>query len=136
LLRTRGYRYELKVNNKERTLLAKCAGISRFAWNWGLANRKLLFQSQTGDARYTDSMKQHKKLNFLKHTDFPWMYEVSKCVPQEALRDLDRGYQNFFNNHQKRKRKQTTRYVGLPKFKKKGRCKDSFRLTGAITPLG
>ncbi len=132
MLRTRGYKYELKVNNKERTLLAKYAGISRFAWNWGLAARKSRYQTQTGAARYTDAIKQHKELNRLKHTDFPWMYEVSKCVPQEALRDLDRGYQNFFTNHQHRKRKQTTRYVGLPRFKKKGKCKDSFRLTGVV----
>jgi putative transposase len=60
------------------------------------------------------------------------MYEVSKCVPQEALRDLDRAYQNFFVNLNKRKRNQTTRYIGLPKFKKKGKSKDSFRLTGVI----
>ena len=132
MLRIRGYKYELRVNNKERTLLAKCASISRFTWNWGLDNRKKRFQTQTGNARYTNAVKQHKELNILKHTNFPWMYEVSKCVPQEALRDLDRGYQNIFSNHQKRKRKQTTRYVGLPRFKKKGKSKDSFRLTGTI----
>jgi putative transposase len=132
VLCTRGYKYELKVNNKEQTLLAKCAGISRFAWNWGLAARKTRYQTQTGDARYTDAMKQHKELNRLKSTDFQWMYEVSKCVPQEALRDLDRAYQNFFTNHRKRKRNQTSRYVGLPRFKKKGKSKDSFRLTGSI----
>ena len=132
MLCTRGYKYELHVNNKEQTLLAKCAGISRFAWNWGLANRKTRYQTQTGDARFTNAMKQHKKLNRLKSTDFPWMYEVSKCVPQEALRDSDCAYQNFFTNHRKRKRNQTTREVGLPRFKKKSKCKDSFRLTGAI----
>ncbi|PWI46630.1 transposase, partial [Candidatus Heimdallarchaeota archaeon B3_Heim] len=87
MLLTRGYKYELFVNNKERTLLTKCAGISRFAWNWGLAARKSRYQTQTGAARYTNAMRQHKELNRLKHTDFPWMYEVSKCVPQEALRD-------------------------------------------------
>ena len=132
MFRTRGYKYELKVNNKERTLLTKCAGVSRFTWNWGLNNRRKRYKYQIGTARYTNAMKQHKELNRLKPTDFPWMYEVSKCVPQEALRDLDRAYQNFFTNHQQRKRKQTTRNVGLPKFKKKGKCKDSFRLTGAI----
>jgi len=132
LLRTRGYKFELKVNNKEWSLLAKCAGISRFAWNWGLADRKKRYQTQTGAARFIDAMKQHKELNSLKQTNFPWMYEVSKCVPQESLRDLDRAYQNFFNNLQKRKMKQTTHNVGLPKFKKKGRSKDSFRLTGMI----
>ena len=132
MLCTRGYRYELRVNNKERTLLAKYAGLSRFAWNWGLAARKSRYQTQTGAARYTDAMKQHKELNRLKQTVFPWMYEVSKCVPQEALRDLDRAYQNFFTNLHQRKRKQTTHYVGAPKFKKKGKSKDSFRLTGVI----
>ncbi|MFX0182483.1 MAG: RNA-guided endonuclease InsQ/TnpB family protein [Candidatus Hodarchaeota archaeon] len=132
MLITRGYKYELKVNNKERTLLAKCAGTARFAWNWGLANRKQRFQTQTGTARYTDAMKQHKELNRLKQTDFSWMYEVSKCIPQEALRDLECAYHNFFTNLQKRKRHQTNRRVGFPKFKKKGRCKDSFRLTGTI----
>jgi len=129
---TRGYKHELKVNNRERTLLAKCAGTARFAWNWGLANRKKRLQTQTGAARYTDAMKQQKEINRLKQTDFPWMYEVSKCIPQEALRNLDRAYHNFFTNLQQKKRHQTNRRVGFPKFKKKGRCKDSFRLTGTI----
>ncbi|MFX0052345.1 MAG: RNA-guided endonuclease InsQ/TnpB family protein [Candidatus Hermodarchaeota archaeon] len=132
MLRVRGYKYELRVNNKERTQLTKCAGIARFAWNWGLAARKQLYQNHKEMACYTDAMKQHKELNRLKQTDFPWMYEVSKCIPQEALRDLDRAYQNFFVNLQQRKSKKTTRKIGLPRFKKKGRCKDSFRLTGVI----
>ncbi|MHA2165257.1 MAG: RNA-guided endonuclease InsQ/TnpB family protein [Candidatus Hodarchaeales archaeon] len=132
MLRIRRCKYELCVNNKERTLLTKCAGISRFNWNWGLAERKFRYQHHTGMDRYTNAMNQHKELNRLKHTDFSWMYEVSKCIPQEALRDLDRAYQNFFTNNRKRIRKQTTCYVGFPKFKKKGWCKDSFRLTGVI----
>ncbi|MFX0050797.1 MAG: helix-turn-helix domain-containing protein, partial [Candidatus Hermodarchaeota archaeon] len=85
MLRVRGYKYELRINNKERTQLTKCAGIARFAWNWGLAARKQLYQNHKGMTCYTDAMKQHKELNRLKQTDFPWMYEVSKCIPQEAL---------------------------------------------------
>jgi putative transposase len=50
----------------------------------------------------------------------------SKCAPQEALRDLDRAYANWW-----RSRKQGRR-VGRPRFKKKGRCPERFRLTGAI----
>lgn len=53
------------------------------------------------------------------------MYEVSKCAPQEALRDLDRAFKNFF-----RGLKQTQK-IGFPKFKKKS-FSDSFRLTGTI----
>ncbi|MHA2231735.1 MAG: RNA-guided endonuclease InsQ/TnpB family protein [Candidatus Hodarchaeales archaeon] len=130
--RTRGYRFELKVNNKERTLLYQCTGTARFAWNWGLADRNDRYQNNQGTERFTDAMKQHKQLNALKRSDFPWMYHYSKCAPQEALRDLDQAFANFYQNRKDRKAGKTKRYVGFPKFKKKGRCKDSFRLTGTI----
>ena len=70
-------------------------------------------------------MKQHKLLNSLKKTQFPWMYQCSKCAPQEALRDLGRSFKNFQRGLKEGKR------IGFPKFKSKGRH-DSFRLTGAI----
>jgi len=70
-------------------------------------------------------MKQHKLLNSLKQTQFPWMYECSKCAPQEALRDLGQSFKNFY-----RGLKNVTR-IGFPKFKSKG-VNDSFRLTGTI----
>ena len=127
MLVTRGYKYALRVNNKERTLLHQCAGTSRFSWNWGLAQRIKRFKSNTGNDRFTDAMKQHKKINQLKKTAFSWMYNYSKCIPQEALRDLDQAFKNFING----RRKQGFT-VGFPKFKKKNGCKDSFRLTGVI----
>ncbi|MFX0182761.1 MAG: helix-turn-helix domain-containing protein [Candidatus Hodarchaeota archaeon] len=73
MLRTRGYKYELRVNNKERTKLAQCAGVARFAWNWGLAERLKRYKEQKGPDKYTDAMKQHKLLNRLKKTEFPWI---------------------------------------------------------------
>lgn len=53
------------------------------------------------------------------------MYEVSKCAPQEALRDLDKAFKNFFQSLKQGGK------VGFPKFKKKG-IHDAFRLTGTI----
>ena len=117
----RAYRVELDPNNKQRTLLVKAAGISRFTWNWDLAFRIKKYRENEGNDRYTDAMKQHKVLNVMKKKEFIWMREVSKCVPQEAMRDLDRAFSNFFK-----------RTHGFPKFKKKGKSRDSFRLTGSI----
>jgi len=91
-----------------------------------LAQRQELYKNNSGKERYTNGIKQHRLLNSLKKIEFPWMYEVSKCAPQEALRDLDKAYQNFFRSRKKGGR------VGFPKFKKKGRSTDSFRLTGTI----
>ena len=128
----RGYKYELKVNNKERTLLAMYAGTARFAWNWGLAQRLTRYKENEEKERYTDAMKQHRALNVLKKSDFSWMYQVSKCVPQEALRDLQKAFENFFNDLKKRRKTGSKPQVGFPKLKKKGQCKDKFRLTGTI----
>jgi putative transposase len=124
-IRRRSYRYELDPNNRQRTLLAKHAGCARFAFNWGLEQRIRRFYSETGRARFTSAFDQHRELNRLKRTPFPWMYEVSKCAPQEALRDLERAFKNFWRACK------TEEKIGFPKFKKKGRH-DSFRLTGSI----
>ena len=70
-------------------------------------------------------MEQHKLLNSMKESTFPWMYDVSKCAPQEALRDLDRAFQNFFRGIRQ------GQPIGFPAFKRRGQH-DSFRLTGTI----
>lgn len=116
------YRYELKPNIAQRILLAKHAGAARFAYNWGLGLRIALYEQ---DKHSTNAIKQHRLLNSLKAKEFPWMYEVSKCAPQEALRDLDRAYKNFFRGVTQ------GQTIGFPSFKKKGEH-DSFRLTGTI----
>ncbi len=118
----RAYRYELKPNASQEILLAKHAGAARFTYNWGLALRIELYEKSQ---KSTNAIEQHKLLNSLKLSNFAWMYEVSKCAPQEALRDLDKAFKNFF-----RGLKQTQK-VGFPKFKKKS-FHDSFRLTGTI----
>ena len=119
------FRYELDPNNRQRTLLRKSAGTARFAYNWALADRIERFEKSEGRARFTSYVEQHRMLNRRKKTEFPWMYEVSKCCPQEALRDCERAFKNFWEGRKK------GRKVGFPKFKKKGRD-DAFRLTGAI----
>jgi putative transposase len=55
------------------------------------------------------------------------MYAVSKCAPQEALRDLDKAFAHFFRRVKAQKAK-----VGFPRFKGRKNGLGSFRLTGAI----
>lgn len=118
----RAYRYELKLNTTQRILLAKHAGCARFAYNWGLARRIERYEEEK---KSINAMEQHRELNQLKKTEYPWMYEVSKFAPQEALQDLDQGFKNFFRGLK------AGANIGFPKFKKKG-VRDSFRLTGSI----
>jgi putative transposase len=125
----RGYKTELDLNNEERTACLKHAGVSRFAYNWGLARSKEAYRT-TG--KRPTAIDLHKELNKLKQTDFPWMYETSKCAPQEALRDLDTAYKNFFRRVELKKQGKWKGKLGFPTVKKKSKGIGSFRLTGSI----
>src|SRR5919199_1936595 len=97
---TRGYKTELDLNNKQTTLCLKHAGTARFAFNWGLA--KKIEAYKTGQ-KMPSAIDLHRELNQLKQTELQWMYEVSKCAPQEALRDVDKAYKNFFHRVKQKK---------------------------------
>ena len=125
MLVRKAYRYELDPNNSQRSSLLQHGGVARFAYNWGLEQRINLFKNNQGAARFTDAMKQHKLLTSLKKIQFPWMYECSKCVPQEALRDLNTAFKNFHRGLK------TGKKIGFPRFKRKG-VRDSFRVYGTI----
>jgi len=126
---TRGYKTELDLNNEQRTACLKHAGASRFTYNWGLA-RSVTAYRVTG--KRPTAIDFHRELNKLKQTDYPWMYEVSKCAPQEALRDLDKAYRNFFRRVELKKQGKWKGKLGFPTFKKKSKAIGSFRLTGSI----
>jgi putative transposase len=126
---TRGYKTELDLNNEQRTACLKHAGCARFAYNWGLA-RAIATYRATG--KRPTAIELHRELNAMKKTDFPWMYEVSKCAAQEALRDLDTAYKNFFRRVQLKKEGKWKGKLGFPVFKKKSKGIGSFRLTGSI----
>lgn len=77
-------------------------------------------------------MELHKALNARKATEFFWMYEVSKCAMQEALRDLDVAYKNAFKRLKEKKGGKKSIKVGWPRFKSQNKGIGGFRLTGAI----
>src|SRR6266540_2553115 len=118
------FRYELAPTAAQRASLTNHAGAARWAWNWGLSVRRKAF---TRRRQTMNAMDLHRLLNRLKRTPrYGWLYEVSKCAPQEALRDLDRAYANAWRG------RKSGRRIGLPRWKKRGRCPERFRLTGAI----
>jgi putative transposase len=125
----RGYKTELDLSNEQRTACMKHAGASRFAYNWGLAQSQEVYRT-TG--KRPTAIDLHKQLNALKPSEFPWMYETSKCAPQEALRDLEQAYRNFFRRVGLLKQGKWRGKLGFPKFKKRSKAIGSFRLTGSI----
>ena len=118
----------MDLNNVQRTACARHAGAARYAYNFGLARKQ---QAYLDGQKTPTAIDLHRELNRLKKTELAWMYEVSKCAPQEALRNLDQAFANFFRRVKERRAGKRIK-VGFPKFKSKKKGLGSFRLTGAI----
>ena len=108
----RGFKTELDLNNKQRTACLRHAGAARFAYNFGLRRKAEAYQA---GEKAPSAIDLHRELNRLKQTDYPWLYETSKCAPQEALRDLDGAFAHFFRRVALKKAGQLTGKVGYPR---------------------
>lgn len=124
----RAFKTELGLNNVQKTACIRHAGAARFAYNWGLVRKKEAFAN---GQKTPTAIDLHRELNGLKKTELSWMYEVSKCAPQEALRDLDNAFVHFFRRV-KEKRAGKNVKGGFPRFNSKKNGLRSFRLTGVI----
>ena len=129
MMTNQAYRYELQLTRGQLSSLRQHAGAARFAYNWGLQERIRIFKENEGNDRFVSSIDQHKGWNVWKRVNAPWWTEVSKCAPQEALRNLDSAFKNFWRG------RKSGHKVGFPKFKKRG-VHDSFSFTGSLKILG
>jgi len=116
----KSFKTQLDLTNKQATACARHAGVARHAWNWALDVSK---QAYKDGQKRPSAIDLHKRLVAEVKTVHAWYYDVSKCAPQEALRNLDKAYKRFFK-----------KLGGLPKRKKKGRH-DSFYLEN-VNPGG
>jgi putative transposase len=123
-----GFKTELKLNNRQRTQLAKHCGVARHAWNWGLWLTKNILDYNKANSneklKFPTAIDLHKLLVVLVKSENPWYYECSKSAPQQALMALREAWKRCFN-----------KTAGVPRFKKKGR-RDSFTLEGIVKILG
>jgi putative transposase len=126
------YRFALDPTSSQERALRSHAGAARFAWNWGLGR---CTERYAAEGRWYSAVDLHKLWNAAKQAepDLAWWDQNSKCVYQEAFRDLDRALKDFIKS---RKGQRKGRRLGFPKFKKRGKCRDSFRLYGTLRCRG
>ena len=111
-MRKRSHVIQMKPNNQQATYFEKACGCQRFVYNWGLSAWKAEYEA--GNKPTGRGLK--KQFNAIKHTDTPWIAEVTKCVVDTAFENLNTAFRNFFR---------TKNGKTYPKFHKKG-VKDSF----------
>ena len=126
------YKFALHPTPAQERMLRSHAGAARFAWNWGLARCNQRYEAER---RWYSGAELHKLWNAQKKVDpeLAWWADNSKCAYQEAFRDLDRALRDFVNSKNgKRKGKR----LGFPRFKKRGKCRDSFRFGAGVIRCG
>jgi putative transposase len=129
MLVTRAYKTELDVNDRQVTACKQHAGAARWAYNWGLRIKQERYQATR---KSPTAIELHRELNALKKTDVAWLYQVSKCAPQEALRNLDAAFAHFLRRCALKKHGKWKGKLGYPTCKTRKQGLGSFRLTGRI----
>ena len=92
----RGYKFRLYATDEQEILFGQYAGVCRLVYNLGLEQRRdwwRLFKTNTGFS--INYASQCRDLTLLR-AEFDWIAAVSIICQQQALRDLDKAFANFF----------------------------------------
>lgn len=109
----KGGKFRIYPNREQCNLIDRTLGCSRLIYNKGLAMREDAFKSgEKCGYKQTSAM-----LTALKQdVNYAFLKEVDSIALQQALRNLDTGYTNFFEHR-----------AAHPKFKSKKSSKQSYR---------
>lgn len=95
----KGYKARIYPTKEQQNILNRTFGSCRFTYNYFLAERNRSYKEDGVSLTYC---KTSQKLTALKRDkEHLWLNEVDSMALQEALRNLDRAYQNFFKGNAK-----------------------------------
>jgi putative transposase len=107
------YKYELRPNGQQERQMRRFAGSCRFVFNKALALQKARYEQGEKKLGYAGLCKLLTA--WRNGAETAWLAESPVHPLQQALKDLERAYSNFF-----------AKRADFPRFKKKGQH-DSFR---------
>ena len=100
-------------NNKQKTKLFQCFGVSRFAYNWALGKQQ---ENYKNGGKFISDNDLRKEFTQLKKTkEYEWLNQYSNNIPKQAIKDACDSYKKFFKGYSK-----------FPKFKSKKKSRPSF----------
>jgi putative transposase len=118
------HRIRIDANATQRDYFARAAGTARRVWNWALAE----WQRQAALGQNPNAMALKKQFNVIKYTDpawldadgKPWLRSIHRDAHSQPFANLARAWSRCFE------RRRAGEKAHPPRFKKKGRCVDSF----------
>jgi len=115
----RAFRMKLKTNNRQGAYFRQCCGNARFVYNWGLVKWRQLYRLGHSPSYFDMS----RRLNSVRHEEFPFLDLVSVWVSRYALRNLGEAFKRFFN-----------KVADYPRFHRKG-VHESFTVLGEVVKV-
>lgn len=109
----KGIKFRIYPNREQKNRINQTLGCCRFIYNRGLAMREEAFKDGN-KAGYSQTSAMLTDLK--KSEDFAFLKAVDSIALQQTLRDLDRGYVNFFQKRASR-----------PTFRRKHSNRQSYR---------
>ena len=115
------YKFRIYPTEEQGRQIQRTFGCCRYVYNYYLAKRKELWETEKKTMSYFDCCKD---LTQLKKID-EFLKEVDAHTLITTLKDLDMAYQNFFRGIKKKQD------IGYPRFKSKKDRRKSFRTRNA-----
>jgi len=109
--RLQAYKFELRPDGAQRRLMRQFAGSCRYVYNRALALQKTRYGRGEKKLGYAGLCKELTAWR----NEAMWLAAAHSQILQQALKDLEHAYRNFFEKR-----------AAFPRFKKKGQ-RDSFR---------
>ncbi len=114
MLRLQAFKFELMPDGGQARDMRRFAGSCRFVFNKALAMQQERYAA--GEKRLGYAGLCSALIEWKAAPATAWLCDTPSQALQQTLKDLERAYTNFF-----------AKRADFPRFKKKGRCGDSFR---------
>lgn len=118
------HRIKIEASAAESDYFSRAAGTARRVWNWALGE----WQRQAALGLRPNAMALKKQFNRIKYSDpawldgdgTPWLRSIHRDAHAQPFLNLAKAWSRYFDQCQH------SRLAHPPRFKKKGRCADSF----------
>src|SRR5215831_13829243 len=108
---TLAHRIQLRPTVKQARHFSRACGTARFTWNWTLAE----WNRQYAAGLKPKAADLKRQFNAIKYERFSWLKGIHRDAHAQAFAQIAAAWGHFFEGRSER-----------PKFKKKGKCRDSF----------
>ena len=129
------HKIRMNPTPEQAAYLKRACGTRRFIYNWGREQWEKQYQAYKLEQETVPEERRvltppnafalKKQFNETREQEYPWTYQVTKCVVEGAFDDLKNAYDNFFAGR-----------ADYPQYKKKGKSHESFYMSNDKFTVG